>query len=428
MMPRPRPTLRTLLALELALIIAIGSWADAGGSQQDQPQYDVDVDLVRLHVAVINPSGGEVPPLTAEDFKVYDNEVLQQIQFMLQPSDLPLNVALVIDYSPSVQPYQQSLQRAAIGFLGGLSDLDCPFVLPFSEQIGPGQWGRFDPGYWSLFFQVQDGGYGTSLFDALLIALAQLDLADELAAAHVADMAGEEEAGLGAEGEAEARAKEEAIVSAEGEASTEPRHELLVNPPAELTRELLIAQIALIIEEIMKNNPPTQLGNCSPAQRMDEGTGGPLEAFSNKAILLLSDGNDTTSAASLEDMLIAARLATVPVFPVVLGPARRDAQLMARLKTLARATGGLMVESDDAAGLPAAFRKARAYAKSFYILAYDPDATSLGEDPSGQVEDQQGDQRAREGSTGPTLGLWHNVRVELRRPLLDVIVRPGYYR
>ncbi len=394
------------LLTALALLIAIGSLADAGAAQQPQTQYDVDVDLVRLHVAVTNPSGEEVPPLTVEDFRVYDNGVRQQIQFVLQPSDLPLDVALVIDYSPSVQPYQHSLQRAAIGFLGGLSGQDCPYVLPFSEQIGPGQWGRFSSRYWSRFFRESDGEYGTSLFDALLIALAQLDLADELAAAYVAGPTGE----------------------SDSEAPSEPRHELLLNPPEEITRDLLMAQIALIVEEITRNNPPTQLGNCFPAQRIDEGADGTIDAFSKKAILLLSDGSDTTSSASLADMLTAARLAAVPVFPVVLGPARRDAQLMARLNTLARATGGLVVQSDDGAGLTAAFHEVLAYTRSSYILAYDPDATSPTEDLGGKAEPQARGQQAGEGSAGPVLGAWHNVRVELRRPLLQVIVRPGYYR
>ncbi len=83
---------------------------------------------------------------------------------------------------------------------------------------------------------------------------------------------------------------------------------------------------------------------------------------------------------------------------------------------------------EDAAGLPAAFRKARAYAKSFYILAYDPDATLPRGNPSGQADPAAVDAQVEVGSSRPTLGSWHNVRVELRRPLLDVIVRPGYYR
>ncbi len=415
------------LYLALALTMALSAWADVGSAQLPQTQYGVDVDLVRFHVAVINSSGEEVPPLAVEDFTVYDNGVPQQIQFMLQPSDTPLNVALVIDYSPSVQPYQHSLQRAAISFLAGLSGEDCPYVLPFSEQIGPGQWGRYGPREWSRFFEDAPRGYGTSLFDSVLIALNQLDLADEIAAEYSVAAAKEE----GGDRLSESELHYESEPSSKSEPLSglpKPRPELPLYQPEALTREVLLAQIAVIMAEIMRDMPSPHLGNCAPSLRGADDSGGALEDDAKKAILLLSDGSDTNSSASLADMLTAARLAAVPVFPVVLGPARRDAQLMARLSTLARATGGLVVQSDDGAGLTAAFHEVLAYTRSSYILAYDPDATSLTEDLGGKAEPQAGDQQAGEGSAGPVLGAWHNVRVELRRPLLQVIVRPGYYR
>jgi hypothetical protein len=169
------------------------------------------------------------------------------------------------------------------------------------------------------------------LFDAMLIALEQIDLADELAAARRANVQA-------------------------ADAAAPSRQKLQRRPPEELTRELLLAQVALILEEIVENNPPTQLGNCSPAMGEHGGADEDLEAPANKAILLFSDGSDTASAASIDD--------TIPPEAIQGEQARPNPD-----------------ESDEASG-----------------------ANRAG------------------------LGTWHNVRVEVRRPLLKVITRPGYYR
>jgi hypothetical protein len=181
------------------------------------------------------------------------------------------------------------------------------------------------------------------------------------------------------------------------------------------------------VEEIAKTSLPTQVGNCSP-RGLDDEAADTLGPAASKAILLLSDGSDTSSAANLDEMLVAARLASVPVFPVVIGPATRDAQMMARLTALARATGGLLIERRQPTDFTAAFHEVLDYAKSYYILAYDPDAVSQ---PEGRREppDPNANEAGRGGTPSPTnLGAWHSLKVEPRRPLLKVIARPGYFR
>jgi VWFA-related protein len=433
------------IRLALALAAAIALAQDSRG--QEPAEFDSGVDIVRLPVAVINPGGGEVPALTIDDFTVYDNEVPQKIQFMLEPTETPLNVALVIDYSPSVQPYQHSMQRAAISFLAGLSGDDCPYVLPFSEQVGPGRWGRYGSEEWERFLREAPIGDGTSLFDALLITLSQLDLAEEISAAYAArteetpegEATQEGEATPGDEAAREGDATQEAggavqigrqeATEAEGAASLpQPPPTLLVDHPEVLTREEVTAQLAVILAEIMKTMPPPQLGNCSPLAEAAAPTAASLEAMAKKAILLLSDGSDTTSISTLEDLVAGARLASVPIFPVVLGPATKDAMLMSRLRFLARATGGLLVESERAAGLTAAFQRVFAYAKSYYILGYDPDRIPATEGQGSELTPPEGDPGGKSFGAGAGLPGWHTIRVELRRPLLQVIARPGYYR
>ena len=114
----------------------------AGQEQEPQTGFTADVNLVLLHVAVIDPRGSDVPPLSVEDFTVFDDGVKQTVELFVAPADAPLDVALVLDSSASMKPVEMLARRAALSFLGRLAPDDCAFVLPFSDTAGPGRWGR----------------------------------------------------------------------------------------------------------------------------------------------------------------------------------------------------------------------------------------------------------------------------------------------
>lgn len=311
--------------------LLVASTIAAGPASQRQADFRAEVDLVRLNVAVVNRSGGEVPPLSEEDFTVYDDDVPQRIELFLRPSDAPLEVALILDSSTSMRPVAGSARRAALSFLSLLDPDDCLLVLPFSTRVGPGRRGRaVDPGLRRFIDQGVAGG-GTALYDALLRGL------------------------------------------------------------DELTSET------------------SAVDSCPGA-----GDAGSASSERRKAVVLLSDGADEDSDAKFDDVLLAARQASIPVFPVAFGYAYQDSRLEARLTELARATGGRRLQSATPARLRQAYVEAVEYLKTSYVLGYHPDG-----------ESGAGEQEARRGPGGL---VWHEVRVELRRPLLDVIVRPGYYR
>ncbi len=360
-------------------------------AQEPQVQISASVDVVRLSVGVVHTAGGEIPPLSREDFTVYDNGVRQRLQLLQRPEDTPLRVALVLDNSPSVRPWWPTVQRTAVTFLSKLGRMGCPYVLPFSDGYGPGRWGRYTANNWRSFLDRAPRGGGTSLHDALIIALEQLDLADEMAIE----------------------------ASAPLRLSAEPEEEEVLRPqphvvrdPASFTRAELMASLAEVLSQI-RTTPQTHLGDCdlryAPSEAEDPDAVRPPEDESIKAVLLMSDGVDTTSVASTRDAINAARLANVPVFPVMLGSASRDRQLAALLEEIARSTGGLVIRDVAPGELGAAYDRVLAYLGATYVLAYTPDETGQG--------------RAAQSD-----GSWHDVRVELRRPLLEPIVRMGYYR
>ena len=162
--------------------------------------------------------------------------------------------------------------------------------------------------------------------------------------------------------------------------------------------------------------PADHVGNCDlryvPTGAGNEDTPQLPADESIKAVLLLSDGADTTSIATAQDAIDAARLLNVPVFPVMLGNAGRDPALEELLAEIARATGGLVTRDVSPTDLGDAYDRVLGYLRASYVLVYNPaePAESGG------------------GAPGAAPQSWHEVRVELRRPLLRAIVRPGYYR
>jgi hypothetical protein len=388
-----------LLALPAAQ--ALQPQAQAPQAQEPQTQIRASVDVVRLSVAVVHTSGGVIPPLSVDDFAVWDNGVRQEVRLLRRPEETPLRVALLVDASPSVRPWWPMVVRAAVSFLAKLPPDACPYVLPFAEGIGPGRWGRYPAASWRAFLADAPRGAGTSLYDALVIALQQLDLEEEMAEA--VDKLAEE-----------VRAAEEAR-----RASIRPSP--VVAEPGGMdaaaimrSRPGMMAALQAVVARIVRDSPYAHVGNCEPPTSEETAAGGSAGQravdASVKAVVLLSDGADYGSHADAEDVINAARLASVPVFPVALGNASRDRGLAALLDELAGATGGLVTEDVEVNELGMAYDRVLGLVRATYVLVYEPDELSPEE------------------AAGVTERSWHEIKVELSRPLLRAIARPGYYR
>lgn len=92
-----RIRLRTLVpALLLALVAS---------AQQEAPQptFRVDVRLVRMLATVKNPAGQLVGGLGKSDFRVFENNVEQEISLFERTTAQPLSVALLVDTSRSTE-------------------------------------------------------------------------------------------------------------------------------------------------------------------------------------------------------------------------------------------------------------------------------------------------------------------------------------
>ena len=99
------------------------------------PVYRAGVDLVVLNVAVLDDDGEPVTGLTAEDFKILEDGVPQEVALFASSSNTPLDIALVLDMSGSVAASAPSIKRDAKAFLDALGPSDCVYFVPFQEKV-----------------------------------------------------------------------------------------------------------------------------------------------------------------------------------------------------------------------------------------------------------------------------------------------------
>jgi Ca-activated chloride channel homolog len=126
-----------------ALLVVLGSCAEsqvspAANSQTPESyRVSVDVNLVVLNAAVRDRQGRFVSDLRQQDFEVYEDGVLQNIQFF-QHEDVAVTVGLVVDHSSSMRPRLAHVITAAQSFVKFSNPEDQMFVVNFNERVSMG--------------------------------------------------------------------------------------------------------------------------------------------------------------------------------------------------------------------------------------------------------------------------------------------------
>jgi Ca-activated chloride channel family protein len=143
-----------------------------------QVVYRGGTDLVLLSVTVTDSAGRHVANLTREDFRIYEDGVLQEIShFSSQP--LPISLSLLVDTSTSMdQDNKLGLaQLAASGFIARLGPDDVAQVLDFDSQTKILAPFTGDKAVLDLALKQMRAGGSTSLYNAIYTALSELRLA-----------------------------------------------------------------------------------------------------------------------------------------------------------------------------------------------------------------------------------------------------------
>jgi Ca-activated chloride channel homolog len=108
--------------------------------QSNQRQSGGDDDVVRLESTLVNipllvsdRSGRYVPQLSKRDFMLYEDGVKQEIA-SFGSEQVPFNVALLLDVSPSVAGSIEDIQDAALAFVRQLREQDRVMVVSFDRR------------------------------------------------------------------------------------------------------------------------------------------------------------------------------------------------------------------------------------------------------------------------------------------------------
>jgi VWFA-related protein len=175
------------------LALAIVSCANLRAQQPQQPQpppqppaaeppinskesIRQNVNLVDVLFTVLNKQNKIVADLNRDNFRVFDDDALQNIRFFNRQTDMPLRVGFLLDTSNSIRDRLKFEQEAAIDFLYNVirRDKDQAFLMTVDDEpeLVQGLTGDLDK-LREVILKQRAGG-GTSLYDAIYQACQQL--------------------------------------------------------------------------------------------------------------------------------------------------------------------------------------------------------------------------------------------------------------
>src|SRR5258706_8912022 len=95
-----------------------------------------NVGLVNVLFNVVNGGNKIIADMEQKDFKVFDDNVPQEIRFFSRQTDLPLRVGLLLDPSNSIRQRLQFEQEAAVDFLFSVirKDKDQAFLMSVDDE------------------------------------------------------------------------------------------------------------------------------------------------------------------------------------------------------------------------------------------------------------------------------------------------------
>lgn len=154
----------------LILILALLSIAPALRAQNRGFKLNVEVNLVEVHVSVVDDKDHPVGNMNKENFRLLEDRVEQDIS-VFKHEDIPVSLGLVIDNSRSIERLKPRLDAAALSFVRKGNPEDETLVVHFDDTA----WLARD--FTHTISQLEDTltsvkPFGqTAIYDALILAL-----------------------------------------------------------------------------------------------------------------------------------------------------------------------------------------------------------------------------------------------------------------
>jgi VWFA-related protein len=130
------------------------------------------VNLVDVLFTVLSRRNKLVSDLDKPDFKVYDDNVLQEIRYFTKQTDLPLRIGMLLDTSNSIRDRLRFEQDASVSFLYSVlrRNKDEAFVMTFDDEPQILQSFTGDTGKLRDEIVKTRAGGGTAIYDAIYTA------------------------------------------------------------------------------------------------------------------------------------------------------------------------------------------------------------------------------------------------------------------
>ncbi|MGH9447360.1 MAG: VWA domain-containing protein, partial [Terriglobia bacterium] len=185
-----RPALRLVAFVALISAAAVfsprlqaapGRDSRAASSPQARPRrpfvISKHVNLVVLHATVTDRHGHRIDDLGKNDFRVYEDGVLQKLA-VFSHADIPVTMGIVIDDSGSMGTKRPAVNAAARTFVETSNPNDQVFVVNFNDVYYIDTPGAFASNKQQLFAALDhiDARGGTALYDAVYASLDHLKL------------------------------------------------------------------------------------------------------------------------------------------------------------------------------------------------------------------------------------------------------------
>jgi VWFA-related protein len=135
-----------------------------------RPAFQSGVDLVALTVTVTDNANQYVRDLAQADFTVFEDGVAQPLTFF-GLSNVPLDLALLVDTSASMQSQMATVRQAAAGLLRTLKSGDRASLVEFKDQVAVSQPMTEDLDRVAIALAGLSARGGTSLYNALYVTL-----------------------------------------------------------------------------------------------------------------------------------------------------------------------------------------------------------------------------------------------------------------
>jgi Ca-activated chloride channel family protein len=169
------PVGRLSIVLGLLAVLPVGAAASDGANGAAAPRppqatFRSGVDVVALNVTVHDNQRQLLAGLGRQDFAVFEDGVRQEIAYF-EASDVPLDLAILLDSSVSMSDKLPFVQKAAAGFAATLGPADRAAVFAFNDRVQMLQGFTSDAGVLQRAIADTKASGGTALYNAIYVAL-----------------------------------------------------------------------------------------------------------------------------------------------------------------------------------------------------------------------------------------------------------------